>query len=42
MGTLQVCRKGTRAKLTGSNESEIWGSGEQTGTLIYIDRVSQI
>jgi GDP-D-mannose 3', 5'-epimerase len=32
-----VCRKVIEAKLTGKHEIEIWGSGEQTRSFMYID-----
>ncbi len=32
-----ICRKVGAAKLTGSNEIEIWGDGEQTRSFCYID-----
>jgi nucleoside-diphosphate-sugar epimerase len=32
-----VCRKVITAKLTGKHEIEIWGSGEQTRSFMYID-----
>jgi nucleoside-diphosphate-sugar epimerase len=32
-----VCRKVINAKLTGKHEIEIWGSGEQTRSFMYID-----
>jgi nucleoside-diphosphate-sugar epimerase len=32
-----VCRKVALAKLTGTNEIEIWGDGEQTRSFCYID-----
>lgn len=32
-----LCRKIANAKLTGSNEIEIWGDGEQTRSFCYID-----
>lgn len=32
-----ICRKVIRAKLSGSNEIEIWGTGEQTRSFTYID-----
>ncbi len=32
-----VCRKVIQAKLSGSNEIEIWGDGEQTRSFTYID-----
>jgi len=32
-----LCRKIARARLTGSNEIEIWGDGEQTRSFCYID-----
>jgi GDP-D-mannose 3', 5'-epimerase len=32
-----VCRKVIQAKLTGKHEIEIWGSGEQTRSFMYID-----
>lgn len=32
-----MCRKVAMAKLTGSNEVEIWGDGEQTRSFCYID-----
>jgi nucleoside-diphosphate-sugar epimerase len=31
------CRKVAEAKLSGSNEIEIWGDGEQTRSFMYID-----
>jgi GDP-D-mannose 3',5'-epimerase len=32
-----LCRKVIEAKLSGSNEIEIWGDGEQTRSFMYID-----
>jgi nucleoside-diphosphate-sugar epimerase len=32
-----ICRKVIEAKLTGKHEIEIWGSGEQTRSFMYID-----
>jgi nucleoside-diphosphate-sugar epimerase len=32
-----ICRKVIEAKLTGEHEIEIWGSGEQTRSFMYID-----
>ncbi len=32
-----ICRKVIEAKLTGSGEIEIWGSGRQTRSFMYID-----
>ena len=32
-----ICRKVAQAQLTGSNEIEIWGDGEQTRSFMYID-----
>jgi GDP-D-mannose 3',5'-epimerase len=32
-----ICRKVAQAKLSGSNEIEIWGDGEQTRSFMYID-----
>ena len=32
-----ICRKVIQAKLSGSNEIEIWGDGEQTRSFTYID-----
>jgi nucleoside-diphosphate-sugar epimerase len=32
-----ICRKVIVAKLSGSHEIEIWGSGEQTRSFMYID-----
>lgn len=32
-----ICRKVIQAKLSGSNEIEIWGSGRQTRSFMYID-----
>jgi nucleoside-diphosphate-sugar epimerase len=32
-----ICRKVIAAKLSGSNEIEIWGDGEQTRSFMYID-----
>jgi len=32
-----ICRKVAKAKLTGSDEIEIWGDGEQTRSFMYID-----
>lgn len=32
-----ICRKIAMAKLTGNNEIEIWGDGEQTRSFCYID-----
>lgn len=32
-----ICRKVIEAKLAGRNEIEIWGSGEQTRSFMYID-----
>ena len=32
-----ICRKVIEAKLTGRHEIEIWGSGEQTRSFMYID-----
>jgi GDP-D-mannose 3',5'-epimerase len=32
-----ICRKVAEAKLSGSNEIEIWGDGEQTRSFMYID-----
>jgi len=32
-----ICRKVATAKISGSNEIEIWGSGEQTRSFTYID-----
>jgi len=32
-----ICRKVIEAKLTGKREIEIWGSGEQTRSFMYID-----
>ena len=32
-----ICRKVIEAKLTGSDEIEIWGSGHQTRSFMYID-----
>ena len=32
-----ICRKVIRAELSGSNEIEIWGDGEQTRSFTYID-----
>ena len=32
-----ICRKVAEAKLTGSNEIEIWGDGEQTRSFMYVD-----
>jgi GDP-D-mannose 3', 5'-epimerase len=32
-----MCRKVAEAKLTGNNEIEIWGDGEQTRSFCYID-----
>ena len=32
-----MCRKVAYAKLTGQNEIEIWGDGEQTRSFCYID-----
>jgi len=32
-----ICRKVIQAKLSGSHEIEIWGSGEQTRSFMYID-----
>ena len=32
-----ICRKVIQAKLSGSNEIEIWGDGEQTRSFMYID-----
>src|SRR5205823_4671381 len=31
-----ICRKVAEAKLSGSNEIEIWGDGEQTRSFMYI------
>jgi GDP-D-mannose 3',5'-epimerase len=35
--TAAICRKVIEAKLTGKHEIEIWGSGEQTRSFMYID-----
>jgi len=32
-----ICRKVATAKLTGNNEVEVWGDGEQTRSFCYID-----
>src|SRR4051794_20641518 len=32
-----ICRKVAEAKLSGANEIEIWGDGEQTRSFMYID-----
>ena len=32
-----ICRKVAQAKLSGTNEIEIWGDGEQTRSFMYID-----
>ena len=32
-----ICRKVAEAKLSGTNEIEIWGDGEQTRSFMYID-----
>ena len=32
-----ICRKVAEAKLTGSNDIEIWGDGEQTRSFLYVD-----
>ncbi len=32
-----ICRKVAEAKLSGSNQIEIWGDGEQTRSFMYID-----
>jgi GDP-D-mannose 3',5'-epimerase len=32
-----ICRKVAEAKLSGSNEIEIWGDGEQTRSFMYVD-----
>jgi GDP-D-mannose 3',5'-epimerase len=32
-----ICRKVAEAKLSGTNELEIWGDGEQTRSFMYID-----
>jgi GDP-D-mannose 3',5'-epimerase len=32
-----ICRKVAQAKLSGSNEIEIWGDGDQTRSFMYID-----
>ena len=32
-----ICRKVIEAKLTGKHEIEIWGTGEQTRSFMYID-----
>jgi nucleoside-diphosphate-sugar epimerase len=32
-----ICRKVIAAKLSGSNEIEIWGDGEQTRSFMYVD-----
>jgi len=32
-----ICRKVIEAKISGSNEIEIWGDGEQTRSFMYID-----
>lgn len=32
-----ICRKVVKAKLSGKHEIEIWGSGEQTRSFMYID-----
>ncbi len=32
-----ICRKVTEAKMSGNNEIEIWGSGEQTRSFMWID-----
>jgi GDP-D-mannose 3', 5'-epimerase len=32
-----ICRKVAEAKLTGGNEIEIWGDGEQTRSFMYVD-----
>lgn len=32
-----ICRKVVQAKLTGKHEIEIWGSGDQTRSFMYID-----
>ncbi len=32
-----ICRKVIQAKLSGANEIEIWGDGEQTRSFMYID-----
>jgi nucleoside-diphosphate-sugar epimerase len=32
-----ICRKVANAKLSGNNEIEIWGDGEQTRSFMYID-----
>jgi nucleoside-diphosphate-sugar epimerase len=32
-----ICRKVVKAKLSGNHEIEIWGSGEQTRSFMYID-----
>src|SRR5262249_46292240 len=32
-----ICRKVIEAKLSGKHEIEIWGSGEQTRSFMYID-----
>jgi nucleoside-diphosphate-sugar epimerase len=32
-----ICRKVAEAKLSGSDEIEIWGDGEQTRSFMYID-----
>jgi len=32
-----ICRKVAQAQLSGSNEIEIWGDGEQTRSFMYID-----
>jgi GDP-D-mannose 3', 5'-epimerase len=32
-----ICRKVAESKLTGSNEIEIWGDGEQTRSFMYVD-----
>jgi len=32
-----ICRKVIQAKLSGTNQIEIWGSGHQTRSFMYID-----
>src|SRR5258708_9627735 len=32
-----ICRKVAEAKISGSNEIEIWGDGEQTRSFMYVD-----
>ena len=32
-----ICRKVIQAKISGSNEIEIWGDGEQTRSFMYVD-----